>query len=96
MAAAFIIKSFTETFTSILFLNLSRLSIIQFVEPYVCGMLALDSASLLAIVRRMLVWGTSVYSDPCLAPKVGFGDTGLVSEKQEKYTASVSHYWHVF
>ena len=43
-----------------------------------CGMLALDSASLLAIVRRMLVWGTSVCSGPSIAVEVG-----LAPEKQE-------------
>ena len=46
-------------------------------------MLAFDSDSLLAMVRRMLLLGRSVYSIP-LDADCGLGATGLASESKTK------------
>lgn len=54
-----------------------------------CGMVALDSASLLAIVRRMFVLGTSVYTDPFATSEAGFDVTGMAPEKTRYYMSMV-------
>lgn len=50
-------------------------------------MLAFDSESLLAMVRRMLLLGRSVYSVP-LDADGGFGAMGLASESKTQHLAS--------
>ena len=66
----------------------------QFVEAYVWGMLAFDSDSLLAMVRRMLLLGRSVYSIP-LDADCGLGATGLafkIKKKKKKKKKNVKRF----